>query len=93
LAAFDKFISVNETVVQIDEESTSVAVSECITDIYQDLSDFLQNFQIGNTDLMNDALWECTENFKYYWGQRLISVVTIFHNFIYGDIDLNSDNE
>ncbi len=93
LAKYDKFIRVNETIAQIDEETTSVSVSECITDIYQDLSDFLQSYQIGTADLMNDALWECLENFKLYWGMRLIAVITTFHNYIYGDFDLNSDNE
>ena len=93
LGGFDKFIRVDETIAQLDDESTSVSVSECITDIYQDLFDFLQAYRFENSELMHDALWECLENFKYYWGQRLIGVLNIFHSFIYGNFDLNSDKE
>ncbi len=89
----DIFIRVNETDTQIEDEGTSVAISECITDIYQDISDFLQNYRLATVEIMNVSLWECVDNFKYYWGQRLISVLTTFHNLLYGDNDLDNDDK
>ena len=49
---------------------------------------------------MNDALYVCTENFKMYWGQKLVNALRALHslkytvdtdNLIEGEIDEADD--
>lgn len=91
LGAFDSFVYVNETLTQLEEEETSVALSECFADIYQDLSDFVQLYRNGSVDIMNDAIWECRQNFQHYWGIRLVSIMQAFHQILYSGKDIDSD--
>ena len=83
LGGFDIFVDVVEPDSQIDGEVTSVSLSECLTDVYQDLFDFVNLYQIGSLEIMNDAIWECKQNFEQYWGPRLLVVLSAFHNMIY----------
>jgi hypothetical protein len=53
-----------------------------MTDIYQDLKNFLLLYQTGTNDVMNDALWECRLNFESYWGQKLVNALRAVHKFI-----------
>jgi len=54
-------------------------ISENLADIYQDLKDFLVAYNIGTTEIMNDALWECLENFRLYWGQKMVNTMRAIH--------------
>ena len=54
-------------------------ISENFADIYQDLKDFLVAYNIGTTEIMNDALWYCLENFRLYWGQKLVNILRAVH--------------
>lgn len=72
-------------------ESEDVYLSECFSDIYQDIKNFTEVFRHENDTAMHEALWECTYNFKHYWGGRLLSLITTLHQMYYGDNDL-SDN-
>ena len=93
LGSHDLFVEVSEPEVQIDFEETSVTISECLADIYQDISDFLRLYQIGSFEIMNDSLWECKQNFERYWGSRLLVVLTTFHNLIYGSNNFENEGD
>jgi hypothetical protein len=54
-------------------------ISENLADIYQDLKDFVIAYNIGTIEIMNDALWECLENFRLYWGTKLVSSIRAIH--------------
>jgi Domain of unknown function (DUF5063) len=58
-------------------------ISENMSDIYQDLKDFLLLYQTGTEEVMNDALWECRMNFENFWGQKLVNAMRAIHKFIY----------
>ncbi len=92
LGKFDIFTEVHEPIAQQDEESLSVSLSECYADIYQDLADFIQVYRMGDTDMMNDALWECKQNFEQYWGPKLLVLVNNIHNIIYGSENWQQDS-
>jgi hypothetical protein len=34
---------------------------------------------MGTTEIMNDALWQCQENFRLYWGQKLVNTIRAVH--------------
>jgi hypothetical protein len=54
-----------------------------MTDIYQDLKNFLLLYQTGTREVMNDAVWECRLNFESFWGQKLTNSLRAIHKFIY----------
>ena len=60
-------------------------ISEDISDIYQDLRDFLEVFRNSPEEIMNDALWECRLNFENSWGEKLLRVSRAMHNIYLKD--------
>ena len=58
------------------------SISENLSDIYQDLKDFLIRFRIGTTEIMNDSIWELNESFRLYWGQKLVNTLRAVHNAV-----------
>ena len=79
-----KFGAANDYVdINPDRESTEELVfgnlAENLADIYQDVKDFLMVYRVGTLELMNDALWECRETFRLYWGQKLVNTIRAVH--------------
>jgi hypothetical protein len=56
-----------------------LAISEDISDIYQDIRDFLEVFRNSPEEIMNDALWECKTLFENNWGDKLLRVSRAMH--------------
>jgi len=61
-------------------------VSEDMSDIYQDLRDFLEIYRNAPEDVMNDALWECQNNFISFWGSKSLRVSSALHKIYIGEI-------
>ncbi|MGQ9620501.1 MAG: DUF5063 domain-containing protein [Bacteroidales bacterium] len=76
LEVFDERITESETPVV-------ASLAENLTDIYQDLKNFVILYQTGTNEIMNDALWECRINFENYWGQILVNSMRAIHKLIY----------
>ena len=95
LAHFDDYLEVFDKKMEESEEPISRSISEDLTDIYQDIKDFLMLYRIGTNELMNDAIWECRQNFETYWGQKLVNVLRAVHNLVYNEphLDENEDNK
>ena len=67
-------------------------LSEDISDIYQDLKDFISLYRLGNNEIMNDAIWEIKLNFERYWGQTLVNALRYIHQTLYSEEAID-DNE
>lgn len=91
LGQFDSYQEVFDEGMQFSETAIDVSIAENICDIYQDLKDFLLSFRIGTVEIMTDALWECQNNFKTFWGQKLVNGLRALHNLLYSDVDLAED--
>jgi hypothetical protein len=65
------------------------SLAENMADIYQDLKDFILLYQTGTAEVMNDALWECRNNFENYWGQKLVNALRAIHKFVYSGEEIN----
>ncbi len=61
------------------------SISENMADIYQSLQDFIAAFQSGLNQTMNDALFDCKEQFSHNWGQTLVNTMRALHNVYYAD--------
>ena len=93
LGQFDAYYEVFDPSIQFSEGPIEASISENITDIYQDLKDFILLYRIGSLEVMNDALWECKNNFEQYWGQRLVNGLRALHNLVYGTADLEETQD
>ncbi|MDR2954249.1 MAG: DUF5063 domain-containing protein [Prevotella sp.] len=79
--------------MKYSETPISANISEDLTDIYQDLRNFVTIFERGITENMNDALYVCMENFKAYWGQKLVNVLRALHSLKYAIEENITDDE
>ncbi len=69
------------------------SISEYLTDIYQDLKDFVVSYKSGQEDVMNDAVWEVLMNFEEFWGKKLLNVLSAIHTVLYSEADGNVEND
>lgn len=69
--------------MKYSDRPVSSFVSEDIADIYQDIRNFVSIYQYGLEETMRSALHVCTENFKSFWGQKLVNVLRALHSLVY----------
>lgn len=75
----DVYLDVFVEDMKYSDTPVSTFVSESIADIYQDIRNFVSVYQFGLTDQMYDALFQCKDNFRLYWGQKLVNVLRPLH--------------
>ncbi|MGB0976421.1 MAG: DUF5063 domain-containing protein, partial [Prolixibacteraceae bacterium] len=59
----------------------------------QDLKDFVMSYQLGVEDAMEAALFECREHFQLYWGKNLLNGLRVLHILLYGNKDIDSEED
>ena len=64
-------------------------VSENLADIYLDLRNFAAVFERGIEEHMEEALFNCMEDFKENWGQCLVNVLRAIHFVKYATVENN----
>ena len=79
LGPFDDYKDIQISEATGNPEIITSSISEDIADIYQDIRNFVSVYQFGLTEQMNDALYQCRENFRLYWGQKLVNVLRPLH--------------
>lgn len=85
LGADDSFLEVFHPDMALSDTPIAAFVSENIADVYQELKDFAANFQLGEVDIMNDALVACLEAFGQHWGQKLLNAMRALHALRFSD--------
>ncbi|MDR1516703.1 MAG: DUF5063 domain-containing protein [Dysgonamonadaceae bacterium] len=71
--------------MKYSDTPVSAFISENIADIYQDIRNFVSVYQYAIAEQMLEALAVVTENFKNYWGQKLVNVLRPVHTLLYAD--------
>lgn len=79
----DSYLEVFMQDMKYSETPILANISEDLTDIYQDLKNCVTVYERGVVEYMNDALCICFENFKVYWGQKLVNVLRALHSLKY----------
>lgn len=92
LGEHDSFYEVFDPEIQFGQETVTASISENLLDIYQDLKNFSIAYSIGNEEVMNDSLYECTYHFEEFWGQQLVNVLRAVHMLVYSTVDFNEEN-
>ena len=68
-------------------------ISEDLADIYQDLKNFVAAFASQNEESMNNAIVKVKENFRTYWGQKLVNAMRPIHELTFGDHEEETEEE
>jgi hypothetical protein len=93
LGPYDDYQEVFDRDMQFSDVPLTASISENLTDIYQDLKDFILLYRIGDDQVMQEALWTCMDNFRSYWGQKLVNGLRAIHALLYGQTDFDQDIE
>ena len=80
MGAQDDYPEVFVADMQYSEKAISANISEDMTDIYQDLKDFISVYSMGYEATMQEALAQVNEKFKEDWGQKLVNVLRPLHS-------------
>ena len=94
LAQYDTYLDVFVAEMKYSDTPVTKSISEDLADIYQDVKNFVTQFQIGINETMHDAILECREHFRLYWGQTLVNTLRALHELEYNtpDDDTNDEN-
>ena len=85
LGSDDSYLETFHPDMAISDTPIAAFVSENLADIYQELKDFAASYQLGDTDVMNDALVACLEAFGEHWGQKLLNALRALHALRFSD--------
>lgn len=88
LASQDTYLDVFVEEMKYSDTPVTKNISEDLADIYQDVKNFVYLFQVGINETMHNAIIDCKENFRNYWGQRLVNTQRALHEIAY-----NTNNE
>lgn len=87
LAERDDYLEVFVSDMKYSDQPITRYISEDLADIYQDIRDFIFVFRLGLNETMNDSLAICQENFRLYWGQKLVNTLRALHEVKYAGQD------
>ena len=85
IGQYDEYLEVFHPDMQYSDSPVLASISEDLADVYQDLKDMIANFQSADLQIMNDTLSNCTENFRNFWGQKLLNALRALHNVLYSE--------
>jgi hypothetical protein len=88
----DAYLDVFVDDMKYSDTPVSAFISENMADIYQDVRNFVSVYQFELTEQMNDALHVCINNFREYWGQKLVNSLRPLHALKYGESEIMDDD-
>jgi len=83
IGALDKFTDFSDQSHPGSVKVVEASLSEMLTDIYQELKDFVLLYETGTIENMNDSIADCLDTFGLYWGVKLLSATRIIHVNLY----------
>ncbi len=75
----DQYLTAVHPDIAFSDTTIAAFISEDVADVYQMLKEFVNRAKSANEDLMNDALIACIEDFREYWGVRLLNGLLALH--------------
>jgi hypothetical protein len=70
-----------------DQELRKFSLAEQLSDIYQDLKDFLTLYQRNTMAARENAVSSCRELFQNRWGSAALRALFAIHHILYGNAD------
>lgn len=93
LADKDSYLDVFVEEMKYSDTPVTKSISEDLADIYQDIKNFVCLFKLGINETMHDAIVECSEHFRQYWGQTLVNTMRALHEVRYNTLDDEEEEE
>lgn len=89
----DDFLDVFVEDMKYSDTPILCTISENLSDIYQDLKNFVCAMKDGIEETMEEALYECRCNFENYWGLKVANTMRALHEVRYSmdEEDLDED--
>ncbi len=81
----DEFWFIDESTFNGDE-ITKGSMAEYLTDVYQDLKDFVFLYSKNTQDAILNSVTECRHLFQTHWGPKLLRVQKNIHHLLYGHL-------
>ena len=81
----DSFLEVFHPDMPYSDTPIAAFISENLADVYQELKDFIANFQLGEAEIMTAALITCVERFAEHWGQKLLNALRALHSIRFSE--------
>jgi len=91
LGEHDIYLETFHPDMSLSDTPIAAFISENLADVYQELKDFAANYQLGEIEIMNDALAVCLETFAEHWGQKLLNMMRAMHQIKYGFVAEEDD--
>jgi hypothetical protein len=88
----NEYLEVFDPTMQEQDGPVTKSIAEDLSDIYQDLKDFITAYNLGNIESIKLAISECILNFSNYWGQKTVNLLRAIHNLCFGDYDLSDES-
>jgi hypothetical protein len=88
LGEYDAFLDTFHPDIKFSDTPIATTISENLADIYQDIGNFAAQFRQENEDVMTKALLVCEENFRLYWGQKLLNALKALHAAKFDEVDI-----
>ena len=89
----DSYLDVFVQEFKYSDRPILCTVSEDLADMYQALREFVECYRWGNEEVRQVALADLKENFKLYWGQKLLNALRAIHDIKYGDKAFDEESE
>jgi len=85
LGEYDTFLETFHPDMPYSDTPVVDTISENLADVYQDLGNFAALFRQENEQVREQALYLCQENFRLYWGQKLLNALKALHAVRFND--------
>lgn len=79
----DMYVQIQDAGVVNSMDYLNVGLSELFADLYQETGDFIGAYRTGTDEIMLASLYYCRENFKNYWGIRILVLLKHLHEIKY----------
>jgi hypothetical protein len=91
LGEHDVYLETFHPDMSLSDTPIAAFISENISDVYQEIKDFAANYQLGEIEIMNDAMAVCLETFAEHWGQKLLNAMRALHQIKYSIVAEEDD--
>lgn len=93
LGGFDDYLEVFVEEMKYSDTPVRKCISEDLSDIYQALRNFVENYRSGLSEVMEESVAVCRDAFISYWGQTLTNTLRAVHSVRYSQTDSDEQEE
>jgi len=93
LGEFDDYLEVFVEEMKYSDTPVRKCISEDLSDIYQALRNFVENYRSGLSEVMEESVAVCRDAFISYWGQTLTNTLRAVHSVRYSQTDSDEQEE